>query len=357
MREAAVHVDRLSQAPHLPKVIFSVSDSVKGFASDLRGYTMARELRRFGWRTLVFPPQLELVQRQRLVRRERPDIVVLQKARHRLNRPEFYPDTKCVLDIDDSYFLVPGQDEGIVQCMEQCERVICGSRYLADYARQYNGAVDIIWTGSRPRPPPGTKKASPPVVAWAVSSVSDYLPELTLVMSALELVERTDWQFWLFGEADTARGVRLTRPLESRGIPVRIFPFLDFDQFLSTLEEVSIGLAPLVPDQTRIGMGKSFGKILHYLNCRVAVVASDAADHPLFFENGVNGFLATSAREFAQRIDLLIAREDLRETVVQRAHRDYLDRLSIHSAARKMDGVLRSVLVQRAGPVLRAAAK
>lgn len=38
--------------------------------------------------------------------------------------------------------------------------------------------------------------------------------------------------------------------------------------------------------------GKSFGKLLAYLIADVAIVASNNVDHPLFFQDGVNGVLA-----------------------------------------------------------------
>src|SRR5438105_589561 len=102
LREAIVHVDRLSQTSSLPRIAFSVGGGNDGMSSGLRGYAVARELRQLAWRTIVIPKHLELSQRERVIRSEHPDIMILQKSRDPLNRPKFYPNTRCVFDIDDA---------------------------------------------------------------------------------------------------------------------------------------------------------------------------------------------------------------------------------------------------------------
>ena len=84
--------------------------------------------------------------------------------------------------------------------------------------------------------------------------------------------------------------------------------------------------------------------MLAYLNCRAAIVASDAADHPLFLRHGLNGFLASNAAEFAESIDQLLADSDLRQRVSAQAYLDYLDKLSIGSVARQLDAILRPLV-------------
>ena len=71
-REVAVHIDRILQNSELPRIAFCVGDGDNGMSSGLRGYSLARELRKFQWRTIVIPKQLELSQRQRIVRTEKP---------------------------------------------------------------------------------------------------------------------------------------------------------------------------------------------------------------------------------------------------------------------------------------------
>ncbi|MFT3731453.1 MAG: glycosyltransferase [Hyphomicrobium sp.] len=313
-------------------------------ASGLRGYAVAQQLRDFGWRSIVIPKQLELGQRQRLMKLEQPDVIVLQKSHHPLNRPRFYPGAKCVFDIDDADFIDPAQREGVIECMRESACVIAGSRHVAEYARQYNPAVDIVWTGSRPRSGVPMQKPDRPVVAWAISSASDYPEEHALIQSALDRVKSKDWEFWLFGVKDGDSNLSLVSSLADRGIQTRTFGFLSYEKYLDTLEQVSIGLAPLMPAQSQFSAGKSFGKVLGYLNCCVATIASNCAEHPMFFRHGKNGFLASSPDEFAECIDLLLSDATLRERITQQAHQDYIDKLSLDAVARRTDEILRKVL-------------
>jgi hypothetical protein len=343
-REVTVHAERLLQNSELPRITFCVDGGDNGMSSGLRGYALARELRNLRWRTIVIPKQLEFAQRQRIIGIEKPDIIVLQQSRHPMNRPKYYKGSICVFDIDDADFVDANARETVVECMRQSDHVIAGSRFISDYARQHNANVDIVWTSSPPRDQSTRRKLNPPVVAWAVSSANGYPEELSLVVSALNMVKSKNWQFWLFGVKDFQEGRLMVKPIEENGILCRVFPFMDYEAFLRTLEEVSVGLAPLVPSASEFSAGKSFGKVLGYLNCDVAIVASDSADHPLFFSNGENGFLASDTDQIAESIDLLLSDPTLRQRIAARARQDYLERLSIEAAARKMDGILRPLV-------------
>jgi glycosyltransferase involved in cell wall biosynthesis len=222
--------------------------------------------------------------------------------------------------------------------------VIAGSSFVADFARRYNSRVEVIWTGSTPVKYRPAQKLMPPVVAFAVSNASWYPEECALVMSALSRIRSKDWQYWLFGVNDPGVGHGAIKDLQDRGIVCRTFPFMNYPKFLKTMEMVSIGLAPIVPSNAPHIAGKSFGKILSYLNCRAPIVASNFADHPLFFENGINGYLASSPAEFAECIDLLLSNSELREQIAERAYKDYIDRLSTHAAAKKTDIFIRELM-------------
>jgi glycosyltransferase involved in cell wall biosynthesis len=187
-------------------------------------------------------------------------------------------------------------------------------------------------------------KLNPPVIAWGISSAGGYPEEAALVASALARVRNNNWQFWLFGVKRENGNLPLIASLKDRGVPCQVFQPLPYDEFLNVLEEASIGLAPLVPSASAFSAGKSFGKVLAYLDCRVSIVASNCAEHPMFFRHGKNGFLASNAAEFAECIDLLLSDGDLRTRVTELAHHDYVDKLSIGSVAREMDTLLRPLV-------------
>jgi len=104
-------------------------------AALLRIYKVAQNLRDLGWRTLVLPWKLTLAQRHRFLARAAADIVVMQGARHALNRPELYPGQTILFDMDDADFHLPHLAEPIRASMPHVSAVIAGSAYIADWCR------------------------------------------------------------------------------------------------------------------------------------------------------------------------------------------------------------------------------
>jgi len=90
--------------------------------------------------------------------------------------------------------------------------------------------------------------------------------------------------------------------------------------------------------------GKSFGKVLGYLAAEVAVVASRAIDHPLFFEHGRNGLMAETQEQWVEAVGTLLDDPDRRQKLAEAAYGDLLRELSSSAAAQKLDKVLRCAL-------------
>lgn len=346
VRELGLHFERLRLPKSDRRIIFCVDDGKGGMSSGLRGYAISDHLRSLGWRSLVLPRQLNLAQRQRIIAVERPHILVLQSSRHPLNRPGLYPQQFCVYDIDDADFLDPDCVAVVNACAQESQAAIAGSRYVAEYLKQYCGSVEVIWTGSEPLAnPESLTKLEPPVIAWACSDPHGYPAESQLVQDIfLKISNQLPCQFWLIGVRDVAKGEDFIRPIQARGIPCRALPFMPYEQLLETLSQVSIGLAPLLPEVSPYSAGKSFGKVLSYLNTDVAVIASDCVDHPLFFQPGENGFLASTLEDWIQCVDYLLMNPNERVRIAQQARQDYIRRLSTQAAAQRMDQFLRKCL-------------
>lgn len=330
--EARIHYLRLTQPRHAPRLLVSVSGGRDGMASELRGWNVADQLRKRGWRVSVIPAELTLSQRRRLVRLERPDLVLLQKARHPLNRPSTYAGIPCIFDLDDADFIDERLHDQIVECCSQSINVIAGSRYIADWVRQHNPEVTRIWTGmqvpkERFKPGPGDRDS---VVCWACSDPGGYPNEAALVGSFMpEVLRRTSARFWLFGVRDHQWAQSWLQTHSFDPDRVRIFPYMSLENFRQQLASVAVGLAPLLPEADPYSRGKSFGKILSYLTADVPIVASHAVDHPLFFEHGRNGFLAKSPDDWIEHICRLVTDPALRDRIANSAYHDFLARLSI----------------------------
>ncbi|MEY8842300.1 hypothetical protein AB9K41_24995, partial [Cribrihabitans sp. XS_ASV171] len=146
LREAALYKDVVSSRG-APRVAFFPS-SGRSQSDLLRGYLISDLLRGMGWASIVVPMQLTLGQRQRILRAFRPDVVVLRTCRHELNRVEHFNSCKVVLDLDDADFFHPPMRDAITKAALEADGVICGSRFVRDWAAKLNNDTTVIWTGT-----------------------------------------------------------------------------------------------------------------------------------------------------------------------------------------------------------------
>lgn len=346
VRELGIYLQRLQQPRRDLSILICVDDLNNGMSSGLRGYAIAEALKDLGWRAIIIPKQLGLGQRHRIIKIEKPRVLLLQSARHPLNRPHLYPHQFCVFDLDDADFLDPALMQVIIDCAKGSQGAIAGSRYVANFLKQYCEQVKVIWTGSKPLDKKEEiSKDILPIIAWACSNPFAYVEEGKLVQKILtSLPKNIHFQFWLIGVQDFNKGSNFIQPIIDHGIPCKVIPFLPYKKLLYELKKVSIGLAPLLPEESVFSSGKSFGKILAYLNTNVVVIASNCVDHPLFFRDGVNGFLASTITEWTQSIQFLINNPNARLRISEKAKSDYLERLSVQASAVMTDRALRSFL-------------
>lgn len=348
LRETLVHGHRLVQPANRPRILIFPSEPMSpGSASDLRGWAIVRELRRLGWRANAVPAQLEHRQRDRIVRFERPDIILLQQSRHPLNRPRFFGGLPCVFDADDADVMDPRCTDAVVECCRESAAVIAGNRYLANIFRQHNPRVNVIWTGTyvRSRPVNRSDRQRSPIITWASSAPALCPVEAQLIQALiLRLAEENRFEFYLYGVNNPHWADGYTAPLRRAGIPVRIFPPMPYKKFIRSLETVAIGLQPICMSHP-FSRGKSFGKLLAYMASGVAIVASDNLDHPLFFQHKFNGMLASeNLDDWTSCCRLLLVNADVREQIAQRGQTDLSRRLTTARAAELVDRVLVDVL-------------
>ena len=104
-----------------------------------------------------------------------------------------------------------------------------------------------------------------------------------------------------------------------------------------------MGVAPL-DAESPFSRGKSFGKILAYLDRDVPVVASDMADHGLFF-TGETGVITNDETSWARAIVRLLGDAGERDRMASAARVSYLDRLTTAAAADMLSPWLRRIAV------------
>jgi len=320
-----------------------------GGATLLRIYNMAEALRPLGWRTAVLPAKLGLAARQRCLAVAAPDVVVMQGARHALNRPVLYPGRPIVYDIDDADFHLPHLAAPVAEAMGQVAAVMAGSRYIADWALAHGAsAAHVVWTGTPPSPGPRPPQAGRgPVVAWAQTRPMTYVREADLVARVMAKV------------AAARPGVTLRlydrRPGDEPSFPARFAapglvvewgrarPYADY---LASFDDVALGLAPLCPESP-FSRGKSFGKVLAYLDAGVPVIGSDAGEHAAFF-TGATGVITDDENRWAGEIVRLLGDAPARGEMALAARAAFAERLSVAAAA---TGVARVLGAVTASPV------
>jgi glycosyltransferase involved in cell wall biosynthesis len=167
--------------------------------------------------------------------------------------------------------------------------------------------------------------------------------EAELVREAMTRLARSGprpFEFWLFGVKDDAAAAAYLSPLREAGARTRTFAYMPYADYLRTLSSVAVGLQPVAPGSP-FSQGKSFGKVLGYLSADVAIVASDAVDHPLFFRDGVSGMLVRDAHAMAEATAALLDDPDRRARMADAAHEDFKSKLSTEAAAASVDRALR----------------
>jgi hypothetical protein len=342
-REAPVW-PRLVRQGRGPVAVFLPSQG-REMSSLLRIYNIAEALQPLGWRTIVLPPTLTLAQRRRLIDWAAPDVVVMQGARHPLNRPDLYPGNRIVYDMDDADFHLPHLARPVQDAMPQVTAVIAGSRFVAEWCAWQGAKAHVVWTGAPVSPRRRTPQANrPPVVAWAQSAPVDYTHERAFVldvMTRLAAMRPGGVCLRLFGRRPGDDG-RILQPFREAGIFVDWVPVMGYRDYLAALDDVAVGLAPLCPENP-FSRGKSFGKILAYLDRGVPIIASDQADHGQTLEEGA--VVLTDDRDrWAAELERLLVDPAARQAMADRASAIFRDRLSVGTAASKVDRILRQAV-------------
>ena len=95
--------------------------------------------------------------------------------------------------------------------------------------------------------------------------------------------------------------------------------------------------------QSPFSRGKSFGKILGYLDAKTPAICSDEVDHALFFDAG-QGIVSNDVNVWEAAICDWIAAPHLRQGIADNAFKAFEDRLSVATSSRFVDGFLRELL-------------
>ena len=318
-------------------------------AALLRIYRVANGLRDLGWRAVILPPRLTLIQRQRLLGRIAPDVVVMQGARHALNRPALYPGYCIVFDMDDADFHLDHLAAPVRAAMADVAGVLAGSRYIADWCLGAGApAADVVWTGtpvtSDARIP---QEGRAPVVAWAQTRPMTYVREAAMVRDMMRaLAARRPGITLRLYDRQPGDDPGFADSFHCAGLTVEWREKAKYSDYVRSFDDVAVGLAPLAWE-TPFSRGKSFGKVLAYLDRLVPVVASNGGEFTDFFDQRT-GILASDSADWEVALERLLTRPALRQAMAVRAHAAFVERLSLPSVAQQTDSILRRYIKAQA---------
>ena len=245
-------------------------------------------------------------------------------ALERLAQPRGVPS---VIDYDDAIFhRYDSHRSNVVrrflgrkidEIMRHAATVVAGNEYVAARARAAGTRrVEILPSAVdpehhrplRPVDAPGCR------IGWIGSPItSPYLEPLRGVFQRMSLERKVE--VTLIG----APAGTLT------DVGARVRPWREATE-VEDLNTVDVGIVP-VPDRP-FERGKCGFKVVQYMACGRAVIASPVGANRQIIEHGVNGLLADGEREWEEALRLLCARPDLRRSLGEAGRRTVVSRYS-----------------------------
>jgi glycosyltransferase involved in cell wall biosynthesis len=218
-----------------------------------------------------------------------------------------------VFDFDDAIFVpyfspangflsllkLAGKTGGICR---RSAHVLVGNEYLASYARRFNPNVTLVPTTiDTDRFTPSRKdgrRPEVPVLGWTGSFST--MQHLATIGAPLQRLARR-FPFRL--------RVITSGSFSIEGVDVELLQWKSASE-VADLQPIDIGLMPLPED--RWSQGKCGCKALQYMALEIPTVCSPVGVNKEIIRDGVNGFLASSADDWEERLLRLLQSAELR---------------------------------------------
>jgi glycosyltransferase involved in cell wall biosynthesis len=222
--------------------------------------------------------------------------------------------------------------------------VLVGNEELAAYARQFSPNVTVvpitIDMDEYPARPAYSDSSVPPVIGWTGSYST--VPHLETVRAALEklgTIRKYEMKVMGTGKFSLAGVVTSAEPWKS-------------DREIPFLHQCDIGIMPL-PDDPWVKL-RSHLKVRQFMAVGVPCVASPIGIIPKLIQDGVNGFLATSEKEWIEKLSKLMDDSGLRTEMGKKARATIAEQYSGQIWAQTVATVLRDAADKTAKAALRS---
>jgi glycosyltransferase involved in cell wall biosynthesis len=237
---------------------------------------------------------------------------------------------KLYFDFDDSIWLLDVSDANknfawlkdpakTSKIIALADEVVAGNPYLAEYASQFNKNVRIIPTTidtdqyRRLR----TKENKAICIGWSGSLTT--LKHFDFAVPALiKLKEKYGDKIYIKVIGD---GSYVNKELNIKGLPWKS------ENEVEELSEFDIGIMPLPDDKW--AKGKCGLKGLQYMALDIPTIMSPVGVNTEIIQDGVNGYLAGTEKEWLQKLSLLIESNELREKIGKAGRKTVEEKFSI----------------------------
>jgi len=243
---------------------------------------------------------------------------------------------RVVYDYDDAMFLpqrqgrwLLGKLEGtssVKEIMVLSNLVIAGNDFLAAYARRYCENVTILPTAvdtERFRLRDSSRQVAHCTIGWIGSHTTvKYLYSLRSIFE--RLAKSYSFELNVVGASFS---------LSLNGLQVRQQGW-GLEREVSDFQSCDIGVYPLWDDDW--SKGKCGFKAIQFMAVGVPVVASEVGVNREIIQDGVNGFLATSEKEWCDKLALLLKDPELRRKIGLAGRKTVEEQYSIDVNAPKL---------------------
>ena len=315
---------------------FTFSDARSG-TSRQRAFKIAEELQARGIKSVIHWPPVLLISNTRWPKKlsliiatirslfsiKKGDIIYLQRA---IANKYFFVimvtylfvfRRKMIFDFDDPVYVHSFFKTKVFTKI--ADAVIVCTHGQAEWAKRYNDNVHIFHISVNfPAYQKFTKKYGEKKnslrIGW-VGTGPEHLYNLGVLASAFKLLlskNPPSFTFVLIGALKNKKVYELFKNVP--GLQVEFIDELDWKNPESVPREIqkfNIGVLPHRSDG-EWNRSKTSLKILEYMACGVATVASEFGEMPHIIQDGVNGYLASSEEEWAEKLQKLLSDKELR---------------------------------------------
>ncbi|ABA89828.1 glycosyltransferase [Syntrophotalea carbinolica DSM 2380] len=243
---------------------------------------------------------------------------------------------RIIFDLDDAIMFkdAPGnrlaqrrQSKRFASMARHADLIICGNRYLQEKTSKHSSDIRIL-----PTPidmhrymvkDPTRNQGTPFTIGWIGSKVTlKYLKDISPALSALA---KRHPEIQLKIVADDFFDVE--------GMQVIKQPWSE-EREIEDLHSFDVGIMPLTDDPW--ARGKCGFKLLQCMAVGVPVICSPVGMNRDIVTDGVDGFWASSQKEWTEKLSAIIEDRELRDTMAKRGRKKVEDTYSLAIHAKQM---------------------